>query len=366
MTAINLATDSGGSSLRGITAGKGEFNLALFQMEPEVTPVTLESLEHCQQFKIGSTDLSRNAYVEFADQYFAIGHLAKHFKANLQLEKRKFELALPKVLALIGLISETYQVPNGAAFNLALLLPYSEYSDRDLFKQILTKALADYQFCGVKKSFVLETFICLPEGAGVLFYGREAGTSFQDLNITVSMLGYRDVSLLHINKGELSKGQSQSLGFYNFIKAVCEQTSLTDHEKLIIAICKAGHVVSPKALMPLLHNIGDSYKDYELNRIRRAILETKKQYWLMLSEWLKLQIKSDADEVIVAGGTAQYFRSELNSLLRFTKIQWCEELEKRIRATFPEQVKAHSLQYRLADVYGLFFYLYSRTNKTEL
>jgi len=364
MTSLTLALDFGGSGLRGILT-QSTFKPELFLMEPEVSLVTPQSLSDYAEVKVGSTNPDRSAWVEYKGEFHAVGNLAKkRFKANLQLEKRKFELALPKVLAAVGAISETHSVPNGASIRLGTVLPWGEYRDRKLFEQILMSALANYKFCGVEKSFVLETFVCLPEGGGVLTQGREPGTSFRHLDLSVLMLGYRDVSVLFVDRGEMSLGITAPLGFSSLVKSVAEKTSLYDYQKMTHAICKAGKNVNPKALTPLTDNVGDAYKDHEQSKIRKAIMDAREEYWLMLREWLKLQIKRDLDEVIVAGGTANFLRTELSNFLSFTKVLWCDDLEKRIESSFSHQIKASGLEYRLADVYGLFFYLSSRTAKS--
>jgi hypothetical protein len=364
MSQITLALDFGASFLRAIIAFAG-FEKYLYLLSPYLCRVTQESLEQYDQSKIGTSDVTKSGWVKINGEYYAYGDLALRFKAGLQLEKRKFELALIKTLVIMGVISQLHNLPNGTSFNLAAVLPFGEFSDRELLKQILRDTLKSFRFCGVEKSFLLNKFICLPEGAGVLFQGRQEGGNFQDLNLMVLMLGYRDVSILHVNKGEMSRGESQLLGFTNFVNLVAEKTSIRDQQKLTTAICKAGQHVNSKALLPLVQNVGEQYKEYELNRIQKAIREARTQYWLMLSEWLKLQIPSDIEEVIIAGGTAQYFKPELNVMLKFTKTVWCDQLEKRIRATFPTQIKANSLEYRLADVYGIFFYLHTLTNSSD-
>ncbi len=363
MTAITLALDFGGSGLRAIMTGES-FKPELILMEPEVTLVTRESLEDYSKFRMGSTNPTHSAWIEYKGEFYAVGNLAKkRFKGNLQLGKRKFELALPKVLAAIGAISEIHELESGTSIRLGTLLPYGEYRDRDLFKGLLSEALSSFKFCGMEKSFVLDSFICLPEGGGVLTQGREPGSSFRDLELIVLMIGFRDVSVLFVDKGEMSKGVTAPLGFSNLVNSVAEKTSLYDYQKLTKAICKAGRNVNPKALLPLLENVGGAYKDHELSKIRKAITEARAEYWLMLKGWLEPQIKGNVDEIIVAGGTANFLRSELSSFLNFTKVLWCEELEKRINSTFPSHIKAASLDYRLGDVYGLFFYLHGRSGR---
>lgn len=362
---ITVALDSGSSGCRAVYTGEN-FKPELLFIPPEITKVTPATIAKYQEASLGSSAASgdpfQSSWVEYSGEIYAIGYLARYFKAISQSERRKFEMFTPKALAVIGGIAQKHKIPNGANVKIALLLPWAEFTDRFLFQTILKEALADFKFCNTPKSFNLETFVCLPEGAGVLFQGREPGTNFQDLDLAVLMLGFRDASLLSLNKG-VFQGMTEGLGFSNLVKSVAEKTSLRDLQKLTEVIAKAGQKVNPSTLKPLLQNIDQAYREYEQGRIRDAILEAKAQYWLTLSEWLKLQITGSEDEIIIAGGTARYLKSELNTLLTpliTGKLQWCEGLEKRIKATFPTQIKANSLEYRLADVYSLFFYLYSR------
>jgi hypothetical protein len=365
MTVMTLALDFGASGSRAIYTGLN-FKPHLYVMPPQICLVTGESVQAFQDFQLNPNQQTTSGYLQVGKEFYAFGAFAKQHFLNLQLQKPKLETAIPKALAMIGLITQEQSLANAGAIHLGIVLPYSEYSDRQLFEQVLRDALSDFKFCGIQKSFSLETFCCLPEGAGVLMQGREAGTNFQNLDVAVLMLGYRDTSLLLLNQGEFSRGETERLGFSNLVKSVANNTSKLDQQRLTAAICKAGTNINPKALLPLLNTVSDSYKDYKLHQLQQSISQAKSQYWLNLNQWLKLQIIQEMDEIIIAGGTSRYFKSELQSLLTplTKKLLWCEELEKRIRATFPAQIKGNHLEYRLADVYGLFFYCYGRTTKT--
>jgi hypothetical protein len=363
MTPMLTAIDFGASGSRAIYTLE-KVKTSLYVTEPHVCQVIPQLVEEYEKSRFNSNNFS-SGWVEVKGSFYAFGNLAKqHLRTNPLLNRHKFELAIFKVLAIIGAISQIHALAEDIALNLAVLLPYIEFNDRELLELTLRDYLKSFRFCGIEKSFRLETFIALPEGAGAMIQGREMGTNFHDLNLITLMLGYRDVSLLQINQGELLRGETESLGFNNLIKSAARGASERDHQRLTQAICKAGSNVNANALKPLLNGVGDTYKEYKLTQLKNAILEARNQYWLTLSEWLRLQTKGDEDEIIIAGGTSRYLKAELSSFLPTitrAKLQWCEELEKRIRATFPEQVKANSLEYRLADVYGLFFYLYNRT-----
>lgn len=362
MSLLRLGIDPGGSSLKGFYT-LNSFNPELILMEPEVATVPRESLEIYEQSKIGESNPENSAWIEYEQNCFAVGFLArKRFNADLQLQKRKFELALPKVLAIVGAIADKHDLENGSSIHLGILLPWGEYQDRVLFQDLVTKALSRYKFKGRSKAFSLELFLCLPEGGGVLTRGRAPGSILKEQTITVVMLGYRDTSILLIERGEMSKGKTEPLGFSKMVESVKSQTSGLKSEQLTAAICKAGKNSSHKALGELALNVDPIYREHEISRIRNAVANSREEYWMMLSNWLKLQVPRHVDEVIIGGGTAHYFRSQLNNLFSFSNVNWCERLETQINNSFPE-VASKSLHYRLTDVYGLFFFLCSRGMK---
>lgn len=363
MSELTLAVDPGGSFLKGFFT-LGTFRPELILMEPEVAVVPFHSLESYEKTKLGSSSAENSAWIEYKDKYVAVGFLARRrFHAGLQLQKRKFELALPKVLAMVGAIADKHDLPNGSKIRLGILFPWREYKDRDLFHQLINEALSSYKFRGQEKSFILDLFICLPEGGGVLSRGRAPGSSLREQNIAVVMLGYRDASILLVERGEMSVGHTEGLGFANLIAAVKNQTSGLDEHKLAAAICKAGKNISPKALDELVASVDLAYKNHELSTIRQAISNAREEYWMMLSQWLKLHIPRSVDEIILAGGTAHFLRSELNQLFSFSQTNWCEHLEQQVLNGFQNQVKSKCLDYRLTDVYGLFFYLFGQKQK---
>ncbi|MBE9210539.1 ParM/StbA family protein [Nostoc sp. LEGE 06077] len=356
MSLLRLVVDPGGSLLKGFYT-LDPFKPELILMEPDVTTVPLESLENYEQTKIGESNPENSAWIEYQNKCQAVGFLArKRFNSDLQLQKRKFELALPKVLAMVGAIADKHELENGTAIHLGILLPWGEYQDRVLFQELVTTALSNYKFKGREKIFSLELFLCLPEGGGIFSRGIAPGSNLKEKSFAVVMLGYRDASILLIDRGEMSKGKTDPLGFSKMVESVKRQTSGLNLEELTSAICKSGKNASHKALGELALNVDPVYREYETSRIRNAVVTCKEEYWMMLSNWLKLQVPRDVDEVIISGGTAHYFQSQLNNLFSFSHVNWCEILEKQLMNSFPQAV-SKSLNHRLTDVYGLFFFL---------
>lgn len=316
--------------------------------------------------KIGNAAPENSAWIEYKGKYQAVGFLArKRFHADLQLQRRKFELALPKVLAIVGALAEKHNLPVGAAIRLGIVFPWGEYQDRALFRQLITEGLANFRFRGKERSFVLDTFICLPEGGGVLTRGRAPGSSLKEQIVAVVMIGYRDISVLLVERGDMSNGCTEPLGMARMIESVKCQTSGLNQHKLVAAICKAGKGINPKALAELVVTTDPAYRDDEISGIRKAIAGAREEYWMMLSRWLQQRVPREASEVILAGGTANYFRAELNAMFSHSQINWCEELEKQLNNNFGTLLAAKSLSYRLTDVYGLFFYLCGTSSQSR-
>lgn len=360
-TIFSLALDFGASGTRAILSEQNHFKLLLFLMSSKVIAVSPNVAQKYNQriFQTGSPFASGT--VELGGRYYCFGVAALEQKADEQLAVSKFELAVIKTLAMVGAISQEINLSKKTSFNLGTLLPPSEYeSERQLFESSLRKGLTSFSFSGVGKSFTLKSFTCLPECGGVLLQGRKPGTSLKNTNLAVVMLGYRDISILPVKMGSLGKGISKKIGFHDLCYWVGNQIAFHDYQKIAQVICS-----DTRQLELVMTNPDSLYKPQKIAQIKEAIKEGKKQYFFNISNWLKANLARDLNEIIVAGGSAYYFRKDLEKLffkLGVPQIFWGDELEERIKSSFGSQIDTHFLNYRLADCYGLFFYIYSRNN----
>lgn len=363
MAIYNLALDYGASGTRAILSEQKTFKLLLFLMSSKIIAISKSVALQYNQSTIGVSNPFSSGTIELSGRYYCFGMAAEEQKADEQLEVSKFELAVVKTLAMMGAISEDLNLSKNINFNLGTLLPASEYqSERHLFESSLKIAITNFQFCGRHKAFVVKNFTCLPEGGGVLLQGRKPGSSLKDSNLAVIMLGYRDVSILPVKAGSLGKGISKKIGFHDLCHWVGNQIAFHDYQKIAQVIC-GSRKLSSKHLELLLTNPDSLYKSQKIAQVKEAVKEGRKQYLFNLSNWIKAGLERDLGEVIVAGGSAYYFRGDLQKLLQkfgIAQINWGDELEERIKSSFGSQIDTHSLNYRLGDVYGLFFYIYSR------
>lgn len=354
---LTIAFDPGSTSGRAFYTLK-PYNPELLVMDPEIAKVSQGRIEGYKASYLGSRVPENDAWVEYKGQCRAVGFLARHdFHADLNTEDSKLKLAMWKTLALIGAIAQNKELSNGVKIYLGLLLPYREYEDRKLFESLIAEAIGGYCFRGEKRSFELDKFVCRPEGFGLVSRGRPPGRSLRDRVIVVIVVGYRDASVYTMNRGAISQGKSERMGFKLLIDTVQSQTSDLDPHELIAAVSKAGPKVSVKALQTLARDLDFVSPEIEVSQIRSAVLMAREQYWLTLSEWIGRNTPSHIDEVIVGGGTAYYYRREFDALFSQAKPNWCDHLEEQVNRHFLPQISTYSLRYRVLDDYGYFHYL---------
>lgn len=365
MADLLLAFDPG-SSLSKALYTTYPFQLELMVMEPEVFRVDQESIELYEQNRIGQSSPENSAWIEWLGEYRAVGYLAKtRFHGTAGLKELKFGRALYKLLAIVGAIAQKKLLPSKFSMSLGLLLPWGEYQDRERFKRLASEALANFSFRGQRYAISLEGFDCMPEGAGLLLRGRQSNTSLRQESIAVIMIGYRNASALVWERGAMTCGNTSNLGFIRLIEKVQEFTSGQNPDALAAAIYQAGPKIKPKAFRHLVQTTDPRLQDEEIAQIVQAVKTFRAEHWQMLKSWQQEVVPAGITEVILGGGTATYYRPELNRFYPNAAIAWCEQLEKRVEAAFGGRAENHCLDYRLTDVYGYFFYLLSQQQQEK-
>ena len=93
--------------------------------------------------------------------------MAQQFDPDDRLKELKYENALYKILAAIGIIASKHQLLAQKTLKvyLGVLLPWNEYSDRQRFESQLDKMLAKFSFRASPLKVKLLRFLLRPEGA---------------------------------------------------------------------------------------------------------------------------------------------------------------------------------------------------------
>jgi hypothetical protein len=278
--------------------------------------------------------------------------LAKQrFHANAGLSELKYERALHKTLAALWVIKEKQKLPGNFTVAIAALLPPGEYEDRSRFERVLREALADYQTPTGRMSVELLVFNCKPEGGGIyLMHNKKAGSGIKDRVCAIAMLGYRNASLLVAQRGDVAPGKMSDLGFIRMVEKVLVKTSGQTAERLTPAIVTAGSEFKAAPLMRLARSTSREGRAEEVQQMLLAIKEARPEYVRSLTSWLDENLPPDCDELVFCGGTAAYFKKELNEYYDRLPIIWNADI------SIPVVLDKKGLGDRLSDVYGMFVY----------
>ncbi|QMS86195.1 ParM/StbA family protein (plasmid) [Nostoc edaphicum CCNP1411] len=371
MSNLIVSFDPGASLTKIVYELATEGKPCLMTMEPEMLKLPQSSIDAYMSSRKGleSPKPVDEAWVSNpADgdtQCTVVGFLARQFSASARLDKLKYETSIHKALAVIGAIAQHNKLPNRFSLSLTSLLPYGEYQNRQAFEQQLQSALKDFRFRGQRLRVKLERFECLPEGAGLaMIRQRQNGKEwFNAQTIAVLMFGHRNTSLLLFERGKMTAGYTNGLGFHQMVKRVIERTSGQDATALTSAIYAAGSDITAdnQAIRTLVKSREPKNIDYELQMIVNAIATAKTEYWSRLYDWLESTLPA-VNEVILSGGAALYLEQELQDCFQEISTYWGADLQQQVQEVFKDKSNDYcrtfreqeALSFRLIDAFGLF------------
>lgn len=419
MPKIFVCVDPGGSQTKIIYQQTKDEKPSYLLMAPFVEEISEDNLKRYldKESSMSNPSPIRQAYLKVNKRTFVVGYFASLFDPEDRLSEIKYENALYKTLAAVGVIAESNQLnPKKISLQLAVLLPWNEYEDRSKFYQKLKEYLNDFVFRGESYSVELDKFICRPEGGGLAaIHTRKQGSDWQqNSKLGILMFGHRNITALNFEYGDLT-GDSPLIGFSKLIDNVIERTSGLDRDRIAKAIfqglesTKSERYENPRSAsqtfypewskldaIDQLANAKDSdLRSLEINDVGEAIDIATEEYWLTVSKWLNRVFPDDLDSVVISGGASRflepnlerYFNCEhickkdessyyrpysrtgkyqpLKDHLHFTPIVWgaglTQEIEE-ILALDGEKEAENSLSYRLVDAYGLFDLLISKNH----
>ncbi|BAZ34048.1 hypothetical protein NIES4074_65620 (plasmid) [Cylindrospermum sp. NIES-4074] len=380
MSNLIVSFDPGASLTKIVYELATEGKPRLMTMEPEMLKLPQSSIDAYMSSRKGleSPKPVDEAWVSSpADgdtQCTVVGFLARQFSASARLDKLKYETSIHKVLAVVGAIAsgtsqsaiaQHNKLPNRFSLSLTSLLPYGEYQNRQAFEQQLRVALKDFRFRGQRFRVKLERFECLPEGAGLaMIRQRQNGKEwFNAQTIAVLMFGHRNTSVLLFERGKMTAGYTNGLGFHQMVKRVVERTSGQDATALTSAIYAAGSDITADnpAIRALVKSREPKNIDYELQMIVNAIATAKVEYWSRLYDWLESTLPA-VNEVILSGGAALYLEQELQDCFQEISTYWGADLQQQVQEVFKNASNDYyrsfreqeALSFRLIDAFGLF------------
>lgn len=430
MTDLFLCVDPGASQTKIIYQLKGDDSPHYLLMPPDLEAISQNSLDLYFDSKgwIGHPSPLQQAWLHVNDEVFAVGAFASKFDPEDRLNELKYENALYKVLAAVGVIREQHELNprKKLILQLALLLPANEYNDRQRFREQLTLYLNRFSFRGRTLKFKLERFLCRPEGGGLASIAlvRNGLGWLQQRKLGVLMLGHRNVSALYFEYGEMKTTDSPLIGFSGLIDSVVARTSGLSRDGVARAVNQGLDAAGNSIFVRHYQNSYSERENYytehprwqelqpikdlatakdsslrasEIEAIVAAINGATEQYWSKLSKWIGRTFDDTPDAVIVSGGAARFLQPELENYFNcepihnydfslenrgrkiyfhtgkykicderypFTPIIWGAGLQEIVKTTFDLADDRQSLCYRLVDAYGLFDQLLGKNHLT--
>ena len=411
MSGLYLSVDCGGSQTKIIYQTSEQDTPQYELMSPLVEEIDPKKLAVYLDRKssMGSPAPRQEAYLEWQERVFVVGDLANQFDPEDRTNEQKYENALYKVAAAIGVIINKSKLKLGKKkleINLGVLLPWDEYNDRELFEARLRKILANFKFRETVISCQLKHILIRPEGGGIAAtYIRRKGSDWlHEHKLAVLMFGHRNTTSLYFDCGKLT-GDSPLLGFVNFLDAVIERKSGLDRQQLSNAVMDTIHLAYNDthkqdegsnyypdwAKYQPIKNLAKA-KDVELrtaecNLINSALASAQAEYWEKINKWLSKTLPGNIDVVILNGGGSQflepdlepYFNANYGGVSRgypsswrrtgvylaiddnkpMPELIWGGEVLESVCEKFKidQDEDSHNLGIRLTDCYGLFDYL---------
>ena len=277
MSSLTLVFDPSSSLSKGLYS-LSDGQMQVMTMEPDLVKVSKSSLEQLEQGSVGISFPENEAIVGYGNGYYAVGFVARsQFYSYDHLKQLKYEKAVPKVLGMVGAIAQRKRLRSKFGLKLGILLPYCEYQDRLKLKTVLKEALSQFSFRHQSYQVELEFFECLPEGSGVLLRGGNRQNHSASKSLLVVMIGYRNVSYLLMERGKLTRGETEDLGFVWLINKVKEATSGLKATELIVPIIQGGRNVNKTPFKSLLKSQSDSLRKEELTEIVKAVQMAREQ-----------------------------------------------------------------------------------------
>lgn len=244
---LYLAVDFGASATKfSFSPGNSELD-SRFQvklMPPDVEIISREKLQRYfarNTIQLEPRDELEEVWLEAKGQLYALGKLAQQFEPVALISEVKYEKAAYKTLAALGYAlsacTQSGKLPKKKVYkvSLAVLLPWSEFPDKERYKSFVSALLSEAKYRDAPLSVKLSTFSVRQEGFGLFYLSQQISQSYSPKQLTILLFGHRNLSVLFFSPGQPPKGASPLLGFHQVLDAVADSISWLDWEQVLRA-----------------------------------------------------------------------------------------------------------------------------------
>jgi hypothetical protein len=373
MVTVNVVIDLGKSLVKAIWNIPASKKKQVLFLEPEIVNLTADDVANIE---VRNANPENDAWLTFADGTGqALGFITRkdayRGRPTLGREKIKATQGVSRCLAVVGAIAQREGFPNEFSIAFSVLLPLSEWSSREEFKQELLTALTEFHFRG-------ETYHCSvifsdvkPEGLGLLLQRQLQIPKpvFRERGILCLMMGHFNNSLYFYKNGQKLVDECSARGFHLIVDTVLDETALDGSNLASEAVVGAiydGPTDGTKIKQLLWNKVGSEQKlENQVVQVREVINKAKVDHWQAIGQWINECLganRFEVDEVLISGGASRFFISEVEGMFSEVPVLWSTDLNQLVAQDFqlsPDSIVAH----RLADAYSIFSWLSQSVSK---
>lgn len=329
-----MCIDTGNSGTKIVYSFPETGKINSILMSSALTEVSLERIENKLRRSnwIGQPNPEQQAWIGIGNETIAVGGFAEEFNPIDYRTKPKYENALYKILAAIGVIIQTNRTPKRKQLKiqLGLLLPWDEYRTQELLVEELKRLSSEFEFRGQKIRVKIQNCICYPEGGGIASsrIKQEQAGWFKKQRLGILMLGDRNCTALYFERGKLKDGASPLIGFSFLLDQIIKGTPyLLSQEKSQknlsnaifrgIDLAKKWTTKSDKSGRPLWQEISsikdlataknENLRKAEVEDINNAITTYSEEWEHKLSKLIQEVFPDSLTELNVGGGALLFY-----------------------------------------------------------
>jgi hypothetical protein len=300
------------------------------------------------------------AWLELDEDVVMVGEAAKAFLEMNSLSAKKYEKAVYKLVAALGVIADIEQLPSRYQAVVWLALPLGEFSTQSVIVTRLRELCQKGFTCRGKFQQVELTFKCYPEGFGLYLIRKQhlsrIGQEIEQRRTTVMMMGHRNLSLLAFDNGTLNMNgtNSDGPGFWPLFEKGARSSGVItpDYPALMRALSSGDpHQVAPSHAGVL--DFSEAVTSVQ-TLYRKAVMD-------YLRDNLLTRVTEHSVDVVISGGASRIiyeplvdFFEDIRSLGRVEFIDGTDATLTQVVSTLPEFSQNPTLACRMADGYGLF------------
>jgi len=268
-------------------------------------------------FESKPTDPLLDMWLEYQGNGYAVGQLAADFGANLfggnqAIAKSKVDDALIKVLACAGY----FQIKGEFAVVLSLPFYSQEQFEREK-SQVISQLKSPHKMVyrgGEETEIQITDVWVMPEGYGSLIWSeaqnsKEFEPELTKLSVAVVDIGHQTTDLLMVDRFRFARAASKSEGIAmsQFYEEIAAKIKGADPQSLYLL--EAVH----KPEGQRIYRPKGASKPISLDGL---VPESRKAFAMKLTEKIIAWLPERVTDVVLTGGGAEFFKDDLEKLLK--------------------------------------------------